>query len=191
MKYEKMRKRITDKTVRAVIAVICLIAIMCTGIVYAAADTSETNSAVRKLQNGSFEEGQTWTSSYTQPDQSKVPAWNTTAFQGKIELFRVNTGVYIKNVKLAPTNGTYAAELNADEESTLYQNVKTTPSSVYEWGLDHGGRNGTDTMALVIGPKQSFDPSKPSKDGRDQLMQMVDWLISQGKTSVKNSAGLG
>ena len=23
-----------------------------------------------------------------------------------------------------------------------YQNVKTTPSSVYEWGLDHGGRNG-------------------------------------------------
>lgn len=191
MKYEKMRKRITDKTVRAVIAVICLIAITCTGIVYAAADTSETNSAVRKLQNGSFEEGQTWTASYTQPDQSKVPAWNTTAFQGKIELFRVNTGVYIKNVKLAPTNGTYAAELNADEESTLYQNVKTTPSSVYEWGLDHGGRNGTDTMALVIGPKQSFDPSKPSKDGRDQLMQMVDWLISQGKTSVKTSAGLG
>ena len=59
MKYEKMRKRITDKTVRAVIAVICLIAITCTGIVYAAADTSETNSAVRKLQNGSFEEGQT------------------------------------------------------------------------------------------------------------------------------------
>lgn len=91
MKYEKMRKRITDKTVRAVIAVICLIAITCTGIVYAAADTSETNSAVRKLQNGSFEEGQTWTASYTQPDQSKVPAWNTTAFQGKIELFRVNT----------------------------------------------------------------------------------------------------
>ena len=43
-----------------------------------------------------------------------------------------------------------------------YQNVKTTPSSVYEWGLDHGGRNGTDTMALVIGPKQSVDPSKPS-----------------------------
>ena len=92
---------------------------------------------------------------------------------------------------MEPTAGTYAAELNAEEESTLYQNVETAPSSVYEWGLDHGARNGTDTMALVIGPKQSVKPSKPSKDGRDQLMQMVDWLITQGKTSVKTSAGLG
>ncbi|MGN1320861.1 MAG: prealbumin-like fold domain-containing protein [Acutalibacteraceae bacterium] len=153
-------------------------------IIYAAEDS-------RKLLNGSFEEEQTWTSSYSQLDQSKVPSWNTTAFQGKIELFTENTGTYIPGVKLTPTNGTYAAELNADEESTLYQNVKTTPSSVYEWGLDHGGRNGTDTMALVIGPKQSVDPSKPSKAGRDQLMQMVDWLIEQGMTSVKTSAGLG
>lgn len=190
MKDEKMRKKITDIKVRAIIVMVCLIAVACTGIMYAA-DTSSTDTSIRKLQNGSFEEGQSWTSSYSQPDQSKVPSWNTTAFQGKIELFKENTGTYIKNVKLAPTDGNYAAELNADEESTLYQNVKTTPSSVYEWGLDHGGRNGTDTMALVIGPKQSVDPSKPSKDGRDQLMQMVDWLIAEGMTSVKTSAGLG
>ena len=31
-------------------------------------------------------------------------------------------------------------------------------------------------MALVIGPKQGVDPSKPNKNGRDQFMQMVDWL---------------
>ena len=148
-------------------------------------------SIVKKLQNGSFEEGQTWTGTYQQPDQSKVPSWNTTAFQGKIEMFTSNTGTYIGGVTLKPTDGKYAAELNADEESTLYQNVKTDPSSVYEWGLDHGARNGTDTMALVIGPKQSVDPSKPSKDGRDQLMQMVDWLIAQNMTSVKTYAGLG
>ena len=174
----------------AIIARICLIAAVCAGIMYAvmAEDTSDNN---RKLLNGSFEEEQSWTSGYSQLDQSKVPAWNTTAFQGKIELFRSNKGVYLPNITLAPTDGTYAAELNADEESTLYQNVKTSPSSIYEWGLDHGGRNGTDTMALVIGPKQSVAPSKPSKAGRDQLMQMVDWLIEQGLTSVKTSAGLG
>lgn len=175
-----------SKILRAVIAIICIIAIVCVEIVYAA--TEDDN---RKLLNGSFEEGQTFTGNYSQPDQSAVPSWNTTAFQGKIELFRKNTGTYINGVTLEPKDGTYAAELNADEESTLYQNVKTTPSSVYEWGLDHGGRNGTDTMALVIGPKQSVDPSKPSKEGRDQLMQMVDWLIAQGKTSVKTTAGLG
>ena len=152
---------------------------------------AEGEETSNNLQNGSFEKGQTWTNPYFQPDQSAVPAWNTTAFQGKIELFRENTGTYIPSVTLKPTDGTYAAELNADEESTLYQNVTTSPSSIYKWGLDHGARTTADTMALIIGPKQEKNPSKPSKDGRDQLMQMVDWLIAKGKTSVKSEAGLG
>lgn len=155
------------------------------------ASGEESSDEKRYLLNGSFEEDQTWTSSYSQPNQDKVPAWNTTAFEGKIELFRANTGTYIAGVKLQPSDGTYAAELNADEESTLYQNIKTSPSSVYEWGLDHGGRNGTDTMALIIGPKQAYDPSKPSKDGRDQMMQMVDWLTDRNLVTTKTSAGLG
>ena len=158
--------------VRGLLLGLCLVMGVGIGFVYAADDTSDN----RKLQNGSFEEGQTFTATYLQPDQSAVPSWSTTAFQGKIELFRKNTNTYITGVQLVPTDGNYAAELNADEESTLYQNVKTSPSSVYEWGLDHGARNGTDIMALVIGPKQSVNPSKPSKAGRDQLMQMVDWL---------------
>lgn len=162
------------KSLRAVMAMLCIIAVACAGIAYAVTDEGTSDS--RKLLNGSFEEGQTFTGNYLQPNQSAVPSWNTTAFQGKIELFRKNTGTYIKGVTLEPKDGTYAAELNADEESTLYQNVKTTPSSVYEWGLDHGGRNGKDIMALVIGPKQDVNPSKPDKEGRDQFMQMVDWL---------------
>ena len=176
-----------SERVYAVLFSLCLVVGMGAGFVYASAEDT-LNS---KLQNGSFEEGQTFTKDYTQPDQSAVPFWNTTAFEGKIELFRKNTGTYISGVTLEPKDGTYAAELNADEESTLYQNVKTSPSSIYEWGLDHGGRTTMDTMALVIGPKQSVNPSKPSKAGRDQFMQMLDWLIKQGKTSVKDSAGLG
>ena len=163
--------------VRGLLLGLCLVAGVGVGLAYAA-DNAMSNATTndRKLQNGSFEEGPTFTGNYSQPDQKDVPSWNTTAFQGKIELFKENTGTYIPSVTLKPTAGSIAAELNADEESTLYQNVKTTPSSVYEWGLDHGARNGTDIMALVIGPKQSVAPSKPSKDGRDQLMQMVDWL---------------
>lgn len=172
-----------------------LSAIMLLGIIYPLFNRITINVSaednINRLLNGSFEDEQSFTASYAQINQADVPSWNTTAFQGKIELFKSNTGTYIKEVKLEPSDGKYAAELNADEESTLYQNVKTSPSSVYEWGLDHGGRNGTDTMALVIGPRQSVNPSKPSKAGRDQLMQIVDWLIAQGKTSVKTSAGLG
>lgn len=174
MKYGKRQDRIKlSERVYAVLLSLCLVVGMGASIVYASAATD-----VRKLQNGSFEEKQTFEKDYYQLDQDKVPSWNTTAFQRMIELFRDNPNTYLTNpnVRLTPTDGTYAAELNADEESTLYQNVKTSPSSVYEWGLDHGARNGKDIMALVIGPKQSVDPSKPSKDGRDQFMQMVDWL---------------
>ena len=165
---EKRSRMKSSERVYAILLTLCLILAASVAFVYAA--------DIRKLQNGSFEEGQTFTGNYLQT--STVANWNTTAFQGKFELFRDNPNTYLTNpnVRLTPTDGTYAAELNADEESTLYQNVKTSPSSVYEWGLDHGARNGTDIMALVIGPKQSVNPSKPSKDGRDQLMQMVDWL---------------
>ena len=179
-------KKKTSVSLRGILLGLCLaVGVSAAAVYVSAADEN-------KLKNGSFEEGQTWTNSYQQLDQSKVPYWNTTAYNPTvIELLRENKSVYIPNVTVKPSEGVYAAELNADEESTLYQNVKTTPSSIYEWGLDHGARNGTDTMALVIGPKQSVNPSKPSKAGRDQLMQMVDWLIDQGKTSVKTSAGLG
>ena len=176
--------------VKGLLLVLCLAVGMSSGVVYAEG-TGSLASDDRKLKNGSFEEGQTWTGSYNTQSQDKIPSWNTTASDKQIELFRKNTGTYITGVTLEATEGSYAAELNANEESTLYQNVKTTPSSIYEWGLDHGARNGTDTMALVIGPKQTIDPSKPSKTGRDQFMQMVDWLIEQGMTSVKTSAGLG
>ena len=180
----KLKRKLSSR-IRDILLVICLMISACIGVVHVAewvAAEGEASTDNRKLQNGSFEEGQTFTGTYSQPDQSAVPSWNTTAFQGKIELFRENTGTYITGVTLEPKAGTYAAELNADEESTLYQNVKTSPSSVYEWGLDHGARNGKDIMALVIGPAQSVDPSKPSKAGRDQLMQMVDWLKIDNST---------
>ena len=173
----------------------CLIVAMLPPVFATAAETTDN----RKLQNGSFEKHSvtTWSSgAYAQPDQSKVENWNTTAYNsngtnGLIELFKENKGTYITGITLKPSDGIVAAELNADEESTLYQNVNTSPSSIYEWGLDHGGRTTMDTMALVIGPKQSVNPSKPSKAGRDQFMQMLDWLIKQGKTSVKSTQGLG
>ena len=108
-----------SERVYAVLFSLCLVVGMGAGFVYASAENTSDN---RKLQNGSFEEGQTFTNDYTQPNQSAVPFWNTTAFQGQIELFRDNRNTYLTNpnVRLTPTDGTYAAELNADEESTLY-----------------------------------------------------------------------
>lgn len=140
----------------------------------------ETNN----LQNGSFEEPPLGNSAFSQMNHSKVPKWSTSATDQLIELFKENN-VYLKNLventyltgkALTPPDGLQAAELNAEQDSTLYQYVNTSSGSCYEWSLQHRGRCGTDTMALVIGPKQGYNPTKVSRNSRDQFMQMIDWL---------------
>ena len=124
---ENTKKR-QDKKLSVKILGILLSACLIVAMLPPVSAAAEEN--VRKLQNGSFEEGQTFTGPYLQTPT--VANWNTTAFQGKFELFRDNPNTYLTNpnVRLTPTDGNYAAELNADEESTLYQNVNTSPSSI-------------------------------------------------------------
>ena len=160
------------------------------------------SSKAKRVQNGSFEynaDGSPYVqASGNQPQSHAIQAWNTTAEENKVELFDKTSTAHMSasdSAKNYIPDGTYAAELNADEPGSLYQIVNTMPSSTYLWGLDHRGRSGTDTMALVIGPSQELRPSKNSgstnsettssttkKDyGKDQFMQMVEWAKSQEK----------
>lgn len=160
------------------------------------------SSKAKRVQNGSFEynaDGSPYVqASGNQPQSHAIQAWNTTAEENKVELFNATSTAHMSasvSAKNYIPDGTYAAELNADEPGSLYQVVNTLPSSTYLWGLDHRGRSGTDTMALVIGPSQELRPSKNSgstnsettssttkKDyGKDQFMQMVEWAKSQEK----------
>lgn len=104
--------------------------------------------------------------------------WDTTASDHLIEFGSTRKDGKVPHIWGKPDipNGDQFAELNADEESTLYQYATTVGGNVYEWGLSHRGRYGIDRMAVIIGPKQNVDPAKPSKDGRDQFMQMTDWV---------------
>lgn len=152
-----------------------------------AADTrSVTDNAIK---NGSFEQP----AFDDKPSPQWVPGptfdWKTTAFGKKIEFGSSRNGQkapqLIGNQDIP--DGYQFAELNADEESTLYQYATTVGGNVYEWGLSHRGRSGIDQMAVIIGPKQNVDPAKPSKDGkdgRDQFMRMTDW-VSQHKSNLK------
>lgn len=142
-----------------------------------AADTrSVTDNAIK---NGSFEEPAFHDQNSPQWPANNVPDWDTTASDKLIEFGSKRNG---KNAPQLTGNnkeipdGDQFAELNADEESTLYQYATTVGGNVYEWGLSHRGREGDDQMALIIGPKQDVDPDKPSKSGRDQFMRMTDWV---------------
>ena len=115
--------------------------------------------------------------------------WCSTASDYVVELGTLKGGedaygleVGLKKVTYnAPSirDGQQFAELNADQESSLYQIVTTEPGKMYKWSLSHRGRDGLDTMALVIGPNQTYAPKKTSATARDQLMQIVDWLYTQ------------
>lgn len=162
------------------------------------------SSKAKRIQNGSFEynaDGSPYvqaSGNHNQPQSHEIQAWNTTAEENKVELFNKSSTEHMSasvSAKNYIPDGTYAAELNADEPGSLYQVVNTMPSSAYLWGLDHRGRSGVDTMALVIGPNQEVRPSKNSGStnsettssttkknyGKDQFMQMVEWAKSQEK----------
>lgn len=142
-----------------------------------AADTrSVTDNAIK---NGSFEQPEFDNMNAPQWVPDLAFDWKTTASDKKIEFGstrKTGTVPHIMGTPNLQDSGCQFAELNADEESTLYQYATTVGGNVYEWGLSHRGRMGVDQMALIIGPKQDVKPAKPSKDGRDQFMRMTDWV---------------
>lgn len=149
-------------------------------------DSNNPNTAVNAIVNGSFEEpGQTELRA-PQLDAETVPGWSTTATDQKIELgAQIGAACPAQLDHLSDKSipdGKQIAELNADEVSTLYQNVSTVGGHIYEWGLSHRGRMGKDTMALIIGPKQANAPAKPDKNGQDQFMRLTAWVQRNAQT---------
>ena len=157
-----------------------------------AADTrSVTDNAIK---NGSFEEPAFHDKNSPQWPANNVPDWDTTASDKLIEFGSTRKTGTVPHIWGNPDipDGDQFAELNADEESTLYQYAETVGGNVYEWGLSHRGRDGVDQMAVIIGPKQDDDPDKPSADGKDQFMRMTDWVrqhASEMGVTVYNNTG--
>ncbi|MHB0754522.1 LruC domain-containing protein [Polaribacter sp. M15] len=99
--------------------------------------------------NGDFEEGPSLPNSYIITNETNVDGWSTTATDNKIELWKSGfSGV-------ASQNGTYFAELNANQNSALYQRICTSPGAEITWSVWHRGRAGTDTAVVRIGENLS------------------------------------
>lgn len=143
------------------------------------------NTADNAIVNGSFEKPAQETMLAPQLDAQKVDGWSTTA-KGQLIEFGVNIGKssapQLSGSDKSIPDGNQFAELNANEVSTLYQNVRTVSGHIYEWGLSHRGRAGTDTMALIIGPRQDNAPAKPDQNGQDQFMRLTDWVQRNAAT---------
>lgn len=171
------------KRLLSLVLTLCMVLSLVPMSALAAEASNNPNKADNAIINGSFEDPARTDKNAPQLDD--VPGWSTTATDQLIE-FGVNTQTdsapqLLGNDKSIP-DGNQFAELNANQVSTLYQNVSTVDGHIYEWGLSHRGRAGTDTMALIIGPKQDNAPAKPGKDGQDQFMRLTDWVKRNAQT---------
>lgn len=86
-------------------------------------------------------------------------------------------------------DGQQFAELNAGSESSLYQDVLTTPGATMYWGLSHRARyaNASDTMYLVIAPTNLVDGLTNHSD----LKALVDGLHDGWNNSVRYNEKTG
>ncbi len=95
--------------------------------------------------NGDFEDGPALPRSYIQPPENSVDGWSTTSTDNKIELWKSGF------LGVPSQNGTYFAELNATQNSALYQRICTSPGAEISWSVWHRGRAGTDVAVVRIG----------------------------------------
>lgn len=174
------------KRLLSLVLTLCMVLSLVPMSALAAGDSSSDPDRVdNAIVNGSFEKPAQTSELAPQLNATTVPGWSTTATDHLIE-FGVNIGrssaPQLWGTDRSIPDGNQFAELNADETSTLYQNVRTVDGHIYEWGLSHRGREGTDTMALIIGPQQANAPAKPNKTGQDQFMRLTDWVKRNAET---------
>ncbi|MGJ6965820.1 Ig-like domain-containing protein [Streptosporangium sp. G11] len=110
------------------------------------------------LVNGGFEAPPVATVDWSISDASVNPGvgWHTTATDNKLEFWRGGAS------GVPAADGQQFAELNANQVSTLYQDVPTVPGTPMTWSLYHRGRLGTDVMRVLIGAPGSTVAQTPT-----------------------------
>jgi LruC domain-containing protein len=95
--------------------------------------------------NSNFEDGPKLPNSYIITNENIVDGWSTTATDSKVELWKSGF------LGVPALNGRYFAELNATQNSALYQRICTSPGAEISWSVWHRGRAGTDIAVVRIG----------------------------------------
>lgn len=84
-------------------------------------------------------------------------------------------------------DGGQFAELNCQAYGALYQDVLTVPGATLNWSLAHAGRDGTDTMALLIAPvdvAQDITDALKNKTTRAAIQEALNGSITVNGVNV-------
>lgn len=131
-----------------------------------------------ELQNGDFELPNVEEltagdkSNYQYPVGTEDLVWKTTGSDQQVEIVNENGSTHNEDYKNSQgaQNGKQYAELNCQAAGALYQVVLTVPGTSLNWQLYHRGRNGYDTMYLVIAPTDAVDDITT----QTQLNELID-----------------
>lgn len=136
--------------------------------------------------NGSFEEPEVPPEGLEFfPDASShegVPGWLTLPAGEQIELW--SSGC--EGVPAVQGEGAQFVELNTDHPTTLYQDLQTEPETTMFWRLLHRGREGVDTMAVVIGAPGEPGVTREISDGNESWGEhRGSYTVPAGQTTTR------
>lgn len=104
------------------------------------------NVCLEPITNESFENPVIPNTTWRLIQESNMPGWLTTATDNNIEIW--STGFQ----GVPAFEGNQFVELNATQNSALYQILCLTPGSIVNWSVRHRGRAGVDVAQVRIGP---------------------------------------
>ncbi|HJB55804.1 MAG TPA: prealbumin-like fold domain-containing protein [Candidatus Olsenella avistercoris] len=148
-----------------------------------------------ELQNGSFEfpVADSWNNQLSNGTEGLI--WMTTGTHSDgrdIEIANTDHPLYASSGTAnyhisSAADGNQFAELNCEAYGALYQDVLTVPDASLNWSLEHAGRAGTDTMALVIMSAEDADVLTERLQQIANADYSTDW---NGTADQKRSAAI-
>jgi hypothetical protein len=86
---------------------------------------------------------------YCQFSAADVQGWHTSSEAQVIEIW------HDMHLKIPAPEGSQFVELDAQSPDSLWQDVALRPGQLMYWSLLHRGRNGAESMELMIGPPEA------------------------------------
>lgn len=139
--------------------------------------------ASAQLVNPAFEEPRitVGTGDFSLEDAGDVPGWETTAGDNLIEIWSDGFGGF------ASFDFDQHVELNANEVSTLFQDLAGVPANrTVGFQFAHRGRQGTDTIRLTI---TDLGPDGMAGGGDDTVLFTEDYSTGNTDWAVYDSIG--
>lgn len=131
------------------------------------------------LKNGSFENPENTEHQNNSFNGTQGLYWKTTDTDHGVEIINVDKGAWEYHGVVSVPDGSQAAEINAEDDAALYQDVLTTPGSTMYWSLMHMGRIA----------KSGFDlTGLPDEDGKGQINTDTMYVVIM-PTSTAETAG--